>query len=231
MYQASSVSVLKGLGYLQDDPQCLALIVDSTGFQLLLDGRAFDVLHHKVMDAAGNAHVDGLDNVIMAQFGSQMSFPVEPRDQVVFRGQARMEDFDRDQTVHAELPGLVDRAHGTDAQLLQKPIAGDLLVEQGGQFLLGSVALIGRQEARFHQACQQRLRSALRPCGGAAALDFVARDQTSTDQGVGHALFVQLHRTHVRLGGSTGVRFRTGNQGNVPPPFDSGYHGFYESAR
>ena len=73
--------------------------------------RSLHVLHHKVVDAAGRAEVDRLDDVVMTQLRSHLGLGRQLLEEAGVGSQARLQDLDGHQAVHAQLAGLVDRAH------------------------------------------------------------------------------------------------------------------------
>src|SRR4029077_13511496 len=72
--ESALVGVLKGLGNLQHNIHRLALFVNLTFVQFLLDGSPLHVFHDEELNLTGRADVDCLDNVVVAEFGGDVSF-------------------------------------------------------------------------------------------------------------------------------------------------------------
>src|SRR5262249_20946070 len=125
-------------------------------------------------------------------------------------GQARLEHLDGDQAVHAQLPGLVHRAHRAVAEFLQELVAGDLLPQEHGQFQGRAAGLAGGEQAGVHEADEQSLGARLAVGGRRALLHFLARDEAAADERVRQPLFVEVGRAGLGLGNE-------GHECGVPP--------------
>ena len=114
------------LGDLDRDLQRVGLGIGAVLGDVVVDRPSVDKFHDEVMEVPGLADVVGPNDVGVVQLRGGLAFIVETLDEVrvvaVFLGQ----DFDRDDPVQGQLPGLVDRRHRPGAEFREDLVAGDL---------------------------------------------------------------------------------------------------------
>ena len=79
-----------------------------------------DVLHDQVVAALGLAGIHGADDVRMVELPDSLHFPLETGDPLRILGQAGEENLDGDKLLELLVPGLIDGAHASLAQLFEQ---------------------------------------------------------------------------------------------------------------
>jgi hypothetical protein len=156
-------------------------------FQFLLHCDAFDVLHDEVVDPVALAHVDRLHDVAAGELCRKPGFALESVDELAVLGESGCKHLDRDQPVHADLPGLVDDAHRALADAFEELEAGDL-VRGSGRGLEHSPRLVGRDRLLGDHDLYQRF--SLRPVG------LLTADRLARSRLVARGEPVAQHPTH-----------------------------------
>ena len=155
MDEAARVGVGQGLGDLDDDLQGPLLGDGPAGcLEEVEDGRAVDELLDEVGVVLGLAGVDGLDDVVVREFGGGPALLDEPAAGLGVARGLREEDLDGHDPVDRDLPALVHHRLAAAAHLLQQLDAGNLDGGRDGLFLEGgddAAGLVLRQRAHLDQ--------------------------------------------------------------------------------
>ena len=114
----------------------------------LLQVDAVDELHDQEMHAAGLARVVGLDDVRMAQPSDRLHLPPETADRLGIIEKPMGKDFQGNDLVEIDLPGLVDNAHAAMAQFLQQFVVAQATRFDGSpEYGLDQVGTLGESDA------------------------------------------------------------------------------------
>ncbi len=93
---------------------------------VVVNGRAADVLHHEVVVLTRLTHVVRADDVGVIELSGGATFLVEAADELLVVRELLGQDLHRDMPIEAELLGKEHGCHRSRAELLQDLVSGDV---------------------------------------------------------------------------------------------------------
>ena len=113
MYQTVSMSMLECIGKLDYYAKSFVFGEHFPFGKVIVKRLALDIFHYEIVQPAGFANVDRLNDIVVIKFGSQLPFFVEACDVVGLFTEAMRQHFDRYCSVKAQLFGFVNNRHRT----------------------------------------------------------------------------------------------------------------------
>ena len=117
-----------------------------------------DVFHHEVVVAfGGDAHVDGLNDVVVRKAGGGFAFLVKAIDKFGVFAELSRQNLDGHDAVQRQLPGFEYRGHRPLAQLGDQRVPGNLRAAAAlfHQDLANALGLVGGDKAVFDEQVAQ----------------------------------------------------------------------------
>lgn len=108
-----------------------SLDVNRTVADSMLERRAFQVLHRDERLAALLPDVVNRAYVRVIERGCRLRFSAEAAERLRISGDVVRQEFKRDEAVQARVPGFINHAHASAAQLFNDVVMGDCLADEG----------------------------------------------------------------------------------------------------